>query len=521
MNTEGPTLTGTFDYVIVGAGTAGCILAARLAENPGIKVAILEAGTASNPLVTQVPLAFGKAVSSKSLTWQFRTEPEAALDGRQLVFPRGRLLGGTSAINGMVHTRGFPADFDGWAELGCNGWSYAEVEGYFDRAERRLSGRKEGNIPQLGSTPPIATAFIEACASDDQLQYAPALPPHVAIQNGRRLSPAHGLQNARGPNLMIFKDCRVDRVLIRDGRAYGVRAMHAKRHVDFNARAEVLLCAGSIQSPNLLFHSGIGDGETLRESEIPVVHHLPGVGRNLQDHFGVTLAWEARNTETINALLRNRFALMKAVVQWTLSGSGPFARPLAEVLLFSATDKTTDHPDVELILRVMNGSSERGLPPTSAFSFTTFPLRPQSRGSLRPSGNAPSSPPIISPNYLSAHADIETSLRAIKLARRLVQTEQMRPFTQNEILPGEGVESDQGLLDYLKRTGSSASHHVGSCRMGNDHDAVVDPELRVKGIASLRVVDGSVMPVLPSAHPNAAVMMIAEKAGDIMTEAAR
>ena len=507
MPDPGSIVSETFDYIVVGAGTAGCILAARLAEEPHTRVALLEAGSAGGHPLCVMPLGFGKALSRETLTWQFSSEPQGNLDGRSLNFPRGRMLGGTSAINGMVHTRGFVQDFDDWAARGCDGWSFAEVEKYFGRAEKRLGCA--GEMPRLGDTPLIASAFIEACKASVVGQ---SEVPNVAIRKGKRLS----ARRAVPKSVRIIKGCRVERVILHGGRATGVEAFHLGQHMKFEARAEVLLCAGSILSPNILFHSGVGDSGVLRENGIDPAHHLPGVGHNLQDHFGVAMAWEARGTRTLNELAQRPLSLVSEAVRWFLTGRGALGRPLAEALCFAETDTMSDRPDVEIILRVMNGTGQEGLSPRPAFSLNAFPLRPESRGQIRPRGNDPCSAPHIDPNYLAAGQDIDASLRAMKLAKRLVESPHMAPFRKSEILPGPGVETDSALLNYLKKSGASASHHVGSCQMGMGDGSVVDSKLRVRGISSLRVVDASVMPTIPAAHPNAIVMMIAEKAGDLI-----
>jgi choline dehydrogenase len=507
-----PPLQATFDYLVVGAGTAGCILAARLSEIPGASVALLEAGTAKAPLLSQLPLGFGKALSDARLTWQFRSEAEAKLGGRHLIFPRGRLLGGSSAINGMVHTRGLADDFDAWAADGCAGWSGAAVEPYFARAERRLFGA--GPVPTLGPPPPIAKAFLRASESGVD---GAAILPNVAISSGKRVSAVRALPRS----VTVFRNCRVERVLLREGRAYGVSARQDQRTVAFEARREVILCAGSFQSPNILFHSGIGDGDTLRENSIPVTHHSPRVGRNLQDHFGVALAWETTRVKSLNSLMKRPAALAVEAFRWAILRRGALARPLAEALLFARTTPEAVDPDVELVLRIVHGSSVGGLHADPSFSINAMPLKPHSRGHVRPRGNDPTNAPVIIPNYLTAKADIDTSLRAIRLARGLVASPELRPFANMEIAPGASVAGDAELLDYLKAHGASAAHHVGTCAMGGDDGAVVDPHLRVNGIQSLRVVDASVMPNLPTAHTNAVTMMIGERAGDLMARTAR
>ncbi|WP_425090225.1 GMC family oxidoreductase [Tropicimonas sp. S265A] len=501
----------SFDYVVVGAGTAGCILAASLAERAGTRVALLEAGHKADHMLIRMPLAFGKALKHPDLTWQVQSPVLASLGGRVLGFPRGKVLGGTSAINGMIHTRGTPEDFDDWASEGCTGWSFADVEGCFKRAEQRLG--IAGSMPSLADTPAIAAAFAKASAAS-----APgvATPPQVAIRKGRRMSAARALSKA----VTVIRDCRVERVLMRDGRVRAVSARIAGRIRTIEATAEVILCAGSFQTPDILFHSGIGDGAILRAAGIGVAHHLPGVGQNLQDHFGIPLSWEARNTQTLNRLLQSRPRLALEALRWGLAGKGALARPLAEVLFFARSHEDAPRPDIELILRVIHGSGADGVSGQPGFSVNAIPLKPLSRGTVAPGGATPETAPRVDPGYLTANSDVEVSLRAVRLARRVAAAVDMHAFRGPEIAPGSTVEADDALLDYIRSNGTSASHHVGTCKMGQGSDAVVDPLLRVHGVPGLRIADGSIMPTLPGAHPNAAIMMIAEKAGEIIAGAA-
>lgn len=497
-----------FDYVVVGAGAAGCVVAARLSEDGRARVALLEDGGAGRSPLVAAPLAFGRAVADPRLTWRIETPPQPELDGRVVALPRGRLLGGTSAVNGMIHTRGAQADFDAWAAAGCAGWSHDELRPCFERSERSLAAAEDGAMPRLGDAPPLARVFIEAAGAAG---LDGAAPPVVSIRNGRRVSSAAYLRAARGrANLSVVTGCRAERVVIENRRATGVEARIGGRAVLFAARREVLLCAGAVHSPHLLFRSGVGDGVTLRAAGLPVVHHLPGVGRNLQDHFGAHVAWASERIDSLNTLLASPLALAGAGLKWALLRRGPLARPLAEAILFADSTGRGGPPDVEVLLRAMDGSAARGVARTSAFSCFVYPLRPQSRGAVAP-GGGPDAAPVVQPNYLSAAEDRATLLRGLRLARRIAAAEPLAGLAEREIAPGAAAQDDRALEAHVRRAGASASHLVGSCRMGVGGDAVVDPALRVRGLEAIRVIDASIMPHIVSAHPNATVLAIGEK----------
>ncbi len=522
MASDDVTTEMRFDYVVVGAGTAGSLLAARLAEDGTARVALIESGGHDRSLMTRIPLGFGKIVHDPALTWPLLSEPVPGLNGRRCRATAGKLVGGTSAINGLLQTRGHPSDYDDWAASGCNGWSHAEVLPFFERAEDALGlGQTIENL----APSPLAGDFLEACNAagfsvpdhEDRSGQGAVL-PRTAIVKGRRVSSGARLRRGSGtPSL--FVNHSAERVEISDGRARGVLTRVAEKQVRFAATREVVICAGALRSPMLLFLSGIGEGEVLRKAGISVYHDLPGVGQNLQDHFGVHIAWTSQHTRTLNEILASPPRLAMSALAWLVAQRGALARPLAEGLLFAALG-TSGRPDVEVILRAMDGSEEDGMTATPAISMTTYPLRPESRGRVRPASSDPKADPIFEPGYLSAQMDMDKTIAAIRLARRLAETAPLNRRLVFETRPGSAIEDETALADYIRANGKSASHYAGTCRMGRGRDAVVDPHLKVHGISGLRVADASVMPRLISGHTNAPTQMIAEKCAALMRASA-
>ena len=508
------------DIVIVGAGTAGCVVASRLTENPDLSVLLIEAGSPARRLQIKIPAAFSKLYRSK-LDWGDSTVPQAALDGREIVFPRGRALGGSSAINAMMILRGHPADY-AWEADGCPGWSWAKAEPAFRRSA-------EGPFP-LGEQRDhhvLTDAFVhaaQACgipASDDLNGVDNAgvgLVP-VSQRRGRRFSVVDGyLRPARRrPNLTIVTEALVTRVLVEGGRARGVAyRLHGGMGEDEEAPAEreVILCGGAIGTPHLLQLSGVGPREPLEGAGVSLVHELPGVGANLLDHLAGGLFAYTRGVDTLASAesLRNLAA-------WALRGRGPLTSNVGEAAAFVRTRPQLSAPDLELLFAPVLFEEEGLKQPTEdGLTLAVVLLRPKSSGTVLLRSSDPLDPPAIDPRYLtdSDGKDLQALLQGLRLARRVLAQEPLAGFVAAELLPGKDAQSDEALVAHIRATSQTLYHPVATCRMGTDSLAVVDSELRVRGIEGLRIVDASVMPRLPSGHTNWPTVMIAERAAEFV-----
>ena len=509
----------TVDYVVVGAGTAGCVLANRLTEDGKRSVLLLEAGPPdSNPWI-HVPIGYGKTMHHPVLNWGFWTEADPNMNGRRIYWPRGRTLGGSSAVNGLIQIRGQPEDFDAWEAAGANGWSARQVEPYFQRSLGMVS------VTRIAERSELVDAFIRGCgdlgipANDDfngaRQEGAGYL--HLTTRNGRRHSAASAyLKPARGrANLTVRTGAHVSRILFEGKRAVGVQYGSEKV-----LAAEVILSAGAIQSPQLLQLSGIGPAGLLSSLGIPVVADLPGVGENLQDHLALRLIYKCTKPITTNDALRNVWAKGLTGLKYVLSRRGPMAIGVMTAGMITRVLSGAKTPDIQFFLSTVS-AEERGAEPHpfSAFTLVYYPMRPESRGWVRICSREALQAPIIQPNYLATDYDRRIMIEGAKLARRLVDTPSLKPYVLEEYKPGRSVASDAQILDAIRNTGSSGYHPVGTCRMGIDAHAVVDPRLRVRGVEGLRVVDASVMPLLVSGNTNAATFMIAEKAADLIRQA--
>ena len=504
------------DVVIVGGGTAGCVLAARLTEDPSVSVLLLEAGRRSRKLEIKIPAAFSRLYRT-AVDWGDSTTPQARLDDREVVFPRGRMLGGSAAMNAMMVLRGHRADYDAWAAAGCRGWSWSDVEPAFARSA-------EGAFP-LGDLPErhvLAEAFVQSAQavgipftddlngeSNEGVGFVP-----VSQRRGRRFSVLDGyLRPARRrPNLTIVTDALVTRILIEDGRAVGIAYRLDGESTEDEARCagEVVLCAGAIGSPHLLQLSGIGPGDALDHVGIAVVHDVPGVGSNLLDHLANGLLVRTKGVETLASAdsLRN-------LARWALRGTGPLTSNLGEAVAFVRSLAQLSEPDVELLLAPVLFEEEGLKQPTEhGLTLAVVLLRPRSAGTVLVRSADPAVAPAIDPRYLSdpEGEDEATLLRGLRLARRVLAQEPLATFTDGEILPGADARTDDDLRAHLRALSQTLYHPAGTCRMGSDAQSVVDPELRVRGLAGLRVADASVMPTLPRGHTNWPTVMIAERA---------
>jgi len=524
------------DYVVVGAGSAGCVMAARLSEDPTCRVILLEAGGEDNNMWIHIPLGFGKTFADPRVNWCYETEPDAGAGGRKIFWPRGKVLGGSSSINGMVYIRGQHEDFDHWRQLGNPGWSAADVLPYFRRAEHQTRGEDEFHatggplcVSDVKDGHPLCEAFIRACndagfqRNDDfNGRDQEGVGYHqTTTRNGKRCSTAvaylHPVRNR--PNLQVITGAHTQKVLFESKRAVGVAFSRNGAGRTVRARKEVILCGGAIGSPQILMLSGVGPQAHLAEFGIPVVHHLPGVGQSLQDHYSAAIKLKCAFPITLNDVMQSNFKKLKAGLDYFMFRRGPLTVITADVALFARTRPELATPDVKVSIATFSADRPQdGLHTWSGFTLLVYQLRPESRGEIRLKSADPADQPAMRPNYLSAAMDQRTIVDALKMGRELLGSSHMRAFIESEYVPGPGVTSDEQLLDYARNNGGTVFHPTSTCKMGTDAMAVVDPELRVIGVEGLRVVDASVMPTVVSGNTNAATIMIAEKAADLVRQ---
>jgi len=523
-----------FDYVVVGAGTAGCLLAARLSEDSERSVCLMEAGGAARGAVVDVPGAIVMAQRSAALNWRFATEPQRELEGRRIPVPRGRGLGGSALINGMVYFRGHPSDYDAWARAGAAGWSYREVLPYFCKSEHNenfgapFHGR-EGplNVRTVTHPNPLNFAFFAALAglgvgarADlNGADSAGTALRQLSIRGGRRETTASALlaPALRRRNLAVLTESRALRVVLEERRARGVEARTPRGTVVVRAHREVVIAAGAIQSPQLLLLSGIGDGAHLASLGIAVRHDLPGVGRNLHDHLASPVHMSTEHPASYGISLRALPRNLKSIAEYLLLRRGALANNIFESAAFVKTLPSLEKPDVQLVFQpAKRPGPSFPFPIGHGFAVSPVGLYPRSRGRVTLASADPFAPPRIDPNLLSAPEDLEPLLRGIRLARRIFASPAFAPYRAKEIAPGEASQSDAALAAYVRAEAYTVHHPVSTCRMGNDPLAVVDPQLRVVGIEGLRVADASVFPSIIGGNSNAAVVMVAEKASDLI-----
>lgn len=527
----------TYDFIIIGAGSTGCVLANRLSAKPDLKVLLLEAGPKDRNPWIHIPVGYYRTMDDARINWHYRTEDVPQSAGRHFDWPRGKVLGGCSSINGLVYARGQAEDFDHWRQLGNIGWSFDDVLPYFRRAEGasidQIDENYHGRNGPLGvsraSANPLCDAYIAAAAEAG----IPMNPDYngatqegagyfqVTTRNGVRSSAATAyLKPVRTrSNLHIQTDTMVRRMLVSQGRAIGVEVERDGKVEALHARREVLLSAGAINSPQILQLSGIGNGALLRENGIEVVRDLPGVGENLQDHYTCRSTYRCAQPVTVNDEVRSWPRKVAAALRWLKDRSGPLSLAAGQVGVFAKTRPDCATPDVQFhFLRYSAQKRGRTLDPWSGFTVTMCQLRPESRGFVRIASPDYRQKPMIQPNYLDSAVDRETMVAGMKLVRKVAAQPALTDYVSEEVLPGAEVTDDADILSYVRANGSSIFHPSSTCRMGTDEHAVVDPRLRVNGLAGLRVADASIMPKLVSANTNAACIMIGEKAADMILE---
>ena len=523
------------DYVIVGAGSAGCVMAARLSEDPGTEVVLLEAGPKdSNPWI-HIPLGYGKTIDDKRVNWCYETEPD--LNGRRFFWPRGKVLGGSSSINGLVYIRGQAEDFDHWRQLGNAGWSFDDVLPYFRKSEDKIGGGDDLHgtggplaVSEVDRYDPISQAFVKSCVDlgfprtndfNGRVQEGAGY-YHLTTRNGRRCSTAVGyLRPAmKRPNLRVVTEALSERILLEGKRATGVTYRQGGATHTVRARREVIVCGGALNSPQLLMLSGIGPGAHLAERGIAVAHDLPGVGQSMQDHFQSRIVLKCRFPITVNDIMMSKFKMAMTGLDYLFRRKGPLTIAAAQAGLFARTRPELATPDVQFATVIFSADRPaEGLHKFSGFSVVVYQLRPESRGKLKLKSADPNDAPAMYPNYLATETDRRTIVDGLKLGRRILATPDMQHFITGEYIPGDDVRTDDDYLAYARQYGGTVFHPTSTCKMGADPMAVVDTELRVHGMGGLRVVDASIMPAVVSGNTNAATIMIAEKAADMIRRA--
>ena len=532
-----PSADKVYDYIVVGAGPAGSVLANRLSANPRHNVLLLEAGGQDNYPWIHIPVGYLYCIGNPRTDWCFKTEAQAGLQGRSLSYPRGKVLGGSSSINGMIYMRGQAGDYDRWAELGNSGWAWNDVLPLFKRSEKHFAGDSElhgstgeWRVEQQRYSWPILDAFRDAAAQSGIASVSDFNGGdnqgcgyfQVNQRAGVRWNASKAFLRPvlKRPNLTVLTDVQVDKVLLENGRATQVSARWQGAQHAFTAGREIILCAGSIGSPGILQRSGIGPRPLLESLGITVQHELPGVGGNLQDHLQLRLIFKLSNARTLNQVANSLWGKVGMGLRYAYDRSGPLAMAPSQLGAFVKSDP--DQPSANLQYHVQPLSLERFGEPLHtfpAFTASVCNLRPKSRGRVDIRSANPDDAPLIDPNYLSHPDDLKVAADAIRLTRRIVASAALQAFTPEEYLPGKDLQTEQELYDAAARIGTTIFHPVGTCRMGQDAEAVVDAQLRVHGVPGLRVADASIMPSIVSGNTCSPTLMIGEKAAQLIVQA--
>lgn len=524
-----------YHFIVIGAGTAGCVLAARLSENPAHRVCLIEAGGSEQHPYISIPAAVGAAIMSKRFGWGLTTTPQPALHERVVPLPRGKVLGGSGSINGMAYYRGNARDYDDWASVGNAGWSYADLLPYFLRSEANptFAGSPFHNTdgPMAVSFMPRTNVLCEAFNTSMAALGFPLCPDFSVaepegygyrqgtISDGRRVSTASAyLRPAlRRPNLTLLTNTTTRRISVEEGRATGVEIQTREGVRRLSASNEIVLSAGAFHSPHILLHSGIGDSAELSAAGIVPVQHLPGVGRNLHDHPATFVAMDTRDTTSYGLSWKATPRNLWDGLDYLFARKGPLASNLFETNAYIRSQTGLDRPDMQVVFQPARRNVKPfPLPLGHGYAISLVCLYPHSRGSVKVSSNDPLSAPLIDPALGSAQYDIDTLVRGVQLARRILAHSAFAPYAAHERLPGPGVANEAQLIDYVRNTLGTVHHPGSTCRMGSDSGAVVNAELKVHGIAGLRVADASIYPRVVGGNTNASVVAIAEKAADML-----
>ena len=522
-----------FDYIIVGAGSAGCVLANRLSADGNNRVLLLEAGASDNNPLIQIPLMTRLLYTMPSLNWGYDTWEQQSLHGRRIHWPRGKVLGGSSSINGMVYIRGHPSDFDRWHEAGCTGWSFEDVLPYFKRSERHVTmgdpyHGSAGELPvgPTGTLSVLEAAFVEACEAAGMRKTQDFNSPPFAgagfhdftMYQGRRQSTSKTfLKPALGrKNLDITTRAHVEKIIFENKRAVGVQYRRSNDRFTVSAKKEIILAAGVVNSPTLLMQSGVGDGDSLRSLDIPVVSHLPGVGKNLQDHLGIYVSYECLRPIGLRRLMRPDRAAV-ALLQALLFATGPGSTLPLRCCGIDHSTPGVEIPDIKMTMipaLVVENPWKRSK--LDGYAIHAYQLRPQSRGHISIRSPDPDEKPLIDPKYLSHEKDRMVIRHALFRIRDIARQSPLSRHTRVEIAPGDEEDNESKVDDWIARNATTAFHPVGTCKMGIGLDAVVNPNLHVQGVDALRVIDASIMPAITSGNTNAPTIMIAEKGSDLI-----
>jgi choline dehydrogenase len=525
-----------FDYIIVGAGSAGCVLANRLTESGRHRVLLIEAGGHDRHIWIHIPLGYGKLFDNAKVNWRYKTEPESGLNNRQIIQPRGKVLGGSSSINGLLYVRGQHEDYDHWRQLGNTGWGFADVLPYFRRAEDQQRGADDFHgvggplaVSDVCEPHPLCEAFIEAAqragvprnddfngATQEGAGYF-----QLTAKNGRRWSTAVGYlrQARRRGNLAIVSNVLASRILLSGRRAIGVQYLQHGVPRTAYADGEVIVCGGAFNSPQLLQLSGLGPAKVLRDLGIEVIADMPGIGADLQDHLQIRMQYRCTEPITMNDVINHWRHRYGAGLRYIMSRKGLLTIGAGYAGAFVRTRPELATPDVQIHFLIFSADAAGAvLHAFPGFMASVCQLRPESRGFVRIKSSDPRLPPAIQPRYLSARSDCETVVAGMKAMRRIMNEPAMRRYIAEERAPGNHCVSDADLLAFARDTGTTVYHPTSTCRMGPDPSAVVDERLRVRGFENLRVIDASIMPTVVSGNTNAAAVMIGEKGADMVLQ---